>query len=123
MPFRAPRGWYPSLVQLSRDGIDGDKASFPKLSDYRGQRLSSHFRDRLEFEVAVSSTMCRCESAQAREHPPYGAAMPPAVAGTRQPSSIQLIRKTEIGSKARCHKLSNGGEQDKGAGVRGPLIG
>ena len=121
MPFRALRGWYPSLVQLLRDGIDGDKASFPKLSDCRGQRVSSHVRDRLECEVAANSTMCRCESAQAREHPPYGTAMPPAVAGTRQPSSIQLIRKTEIGSKARCHKLSNGGEQSTGAGVCGSL--
>ena len=47
--------------------------------------------------------------------------MPPAAQGTCYPSSIQLIRKTEIGSEARCHKFSNGREQSKGAGVCGPL--
>ena len=49
--------------------------------------------------------------------------MPPTANGARYSPSVQLIRETTLGSEARRHKLSNDGEQDKGAGVGGPLIG
>jgi hypothetical protein len=49
--------------------------------------------------------------------------MPPTGTGTCYTPSVQLVRKTTLGSEGRRHKLSNDGEQDEGAAVRGPLIG
>ena len=121
MPFAAPCRWYPSRVQLSRDGLARDKARFSKPTNCRAIGLSSHVRGPLHCKVIVGSTMCRRELAQARKQPPYAAAMPPAAEGTCYPPSIQLIRKTKIGSEARCHKFSNGGEQSKSAVICGPL--
>ena len=123
MPFAAGCRWYPSLVQLAGDGTDGDKARLPKIINRWPECLSSKVRDSLHCEAIVGSAMFRRELAQARKQPPYAAAMPPTGAGTCYAPSVQLIRETTLGSEARRHKLSNGGEQDKDAGVRGPLIG
>ena len=123
MPFAAPCRWYLSCVQLAYDGLVGDKAHLPKIVNCWPECLSSQVRGPLPCKVIVGSTMFRRELTQARKQPPYRAAMPPTGAGTCYAPSVQLIRKTTLGSEARRHKLSNGGEQDKGAGVRGPLIG
>ena len=39
------------------------------------------------------------------------------------PAAVQFIRQPTLGNEARHHKLPNGREQSKGAGVCGPLIG
>jgi hypothetical protein len=121
VPFAAPCRWYPSRVQLSRDGVAGDKARFSKPANCRAIGLSSHVRDPLQCKVIVGSTMCRGELAQTRKQPSYGDTMPPTAPGTCYPPSIQLIRKSKIGSETRCHKFSNGGKQSKGVGICGPL--
>jgi hypothetical protein len=120
VPFAAACSWYPSRVQLSRDGVAGDKARFSKLSNCRAIGRSSHVRDPLQCKV-IGSTMCRRELAQTRKQPSYGDTMPPTAPGTCYLPSIQLIRKSKIGSEARCHKFSNGGKQSKSAVICGPL--
>ena len=120
MPFAAPCRWYPSHVQLSRDGVAGDKARFSKPTNCRAIGLSSHVRDPLQCKV-IGSTMCRRELAQTRKQPSYGDTMSPTAPGTCYPPSIQLIRKSKIESEARCHKFSNGGKQSKSAVICGPL--
>ena len=47
VPFAASWCCYPSLVQLARDGFDGDKARFAKFANCRTKGLGSHVRDRL----------------------------------------------------------------------------
>jgi hypothetical protein len=47
VPFAASCRWYPSLVQLAPDGLDGDKAGFPKFTNCRARGLGSHVRDPL----------------------------------------------------------------------------
>ena len=118
MPFAATCRWYASRVQLSRDGLVGDKARYPELKNCRTQGLSSRVRDPLHCEVIVGSTMFRRELAEARKQPPYGAAMPPTGTGTCYTPSVQLVRKTTLGSEGRRHKLSNDGEQDEGGSPR-----
>jgi len=121
VPFAAPCRWYPSPVQLARDGTDGDKARFPKLANCRAKGLSSHVRDPLACQSIVDPALSRREQAQARKHPHYGGTMPPTATGARYPPSVQLIRHPTLGNEACRHKLPNGWEHSKGAGVCGPL--
>jgi hypothetical protein len=123
VPFAAPCCRYPLIAQLSRDGLDRDEARFSKIVNRWPECLSSQVRNSLHCKAIVGSTMFGRELAEARKQPPYAAAMPPAAAGTCYAPSVQLIRKTTFGSEGRRHELSNGGEQDKGARVRGPLTG
>jgi hypothetical protein len=44
VPFAAPWRWYLSLVQLASDGLDGDKARFPKFTNCRAKGLSARPR-------------------------------------------------------------------------------
>src|SRR6266851_4625458 len=117
MPFAAPCRWYLSLVQLARDGLDGDKARFPKFTNCRAKGLSSHVRDALARQSIVDPVLSRRELAQARKHPRYGGAMPPTANGAWYPPSVQFIRQRALGNEACRHKLPNGREQSKGAGV------
>jgi len=57
VPFAASCCWYPSSVQLSRDGVAGDKARFSKPTNCRAIGLRSHVRDPPQCKV-IGSTMC-----------------------------------------------------------------
>jgi hypothetical protein len=57
VPFAARCRWYPSRVQLSRDGLARDKARCPDFKNCRAQGFSSHVRDPLQCKVIVGSTM------------------------------------------------------------------
>src|SRR5216683_6606130 len=119
MPFAAPCRWYPPLVQLARDGLNGEKARFPKFTNCRAKGLGSHVRDPLACQFIVDPAPSRNEQVQTRKHPRYGGLMPPTANGARYPPSVQFIRQPTLGNEACRHKLSNGREQRKGAGVCG----
>ncbi len=121
MPFAAACCWYPALVQLARNGVDGDKACFPKFTNCRAKGLGSHIRDPLACQSIVDPALSRREQAQAGKHPCYGVAMPPTASDAQYPPSVQFIRQPTLGNEACRHKLSNGREQSKGAGVCGPI--
>jgi hypothetical protein len=123
VPFAALWRWYLSLVQLARDATDGDKARSSKFTNCWAKGLSSHVRDPLGCQPIIGPALHRFEVAQARQHPRYGGAMPPPAAGSRYPPSVQFIRESTIRNEACRHKLPNGREQSKGAGVCGPFIG
>jgi hypothetical protein len=76
-PLAALCRWYPSLVQLARDGRDGDKARFPKFTYCWAKGLSSHINDPLACQFAVDPTF-RHEQIQASKHPNDSGAMPAA---------------------------------------------
>jgi hypothetical protein len=115
VPFAASWCCYPSLVQLARDGLDGDKARFAKFANCRTKALGSHVRRPLVSQsTADPATVLQ---PQALKHPHYGVAMPPTASGARHPSSVQFVRQTTMGNEAGCHKLLDGRQQSKGAGV------
>ena len=121
VPFATSRCCYPSLVQLSRDSLDRDKARFAKSTNCRAKRLSSHVRDPL-LESIVDSVLPRREQIQALKHPQYSVAMPPTAAGSWYPPPVQFIREPTMGNEACRYEHSNGREQSEGARVCGPLI-
>ncbi|MEA2909576.1 MAG: hypothetical protein QOJ15_1657 [Bradyrhizobium sp.] len=121
MPFAAPWRWYPSLVQLSRDGLDGDITRFSKLTNCRAKGLSSHVRDPPARQSIVDPVLSRREQIQAPKHPQYGIAMPPTAAGRWYPPSVQFTCEPTMGNEACRYEHSNGREQSEGAGVCGPL--
>ena len=98
----------------------------PALRSLRivGRRASARTSaTRLVASPLLVPPLHRFKVAQARQHPRYGGAMPPPAAGSRYPPSVQFIRESTIGNEACRHKLPNGREQSKGAGVCGPFIG
>src|SRR5258707_6242129 len=74
-PFAASCRWYPSLVQLARDGRDGDKARFPKFTNCWAKGLSSQVSDPLACQFTVGPAPLRHEQVQTRKHPRYGGAI------------------------------------------------
>jgi hypothetical protein len=117
VPYAASWWCYPSLVQLARDGLDGDKACFAKFANCRTKGLGSHVRGPFHCKVIVDPTMFQRKLAQARQHPQYGVAMPVTATGGCNSSSVQFICQLTLGNKASCHKLLNGRQQSKGACV------
>ena len=109
VPFAAPWRWYLSLVQLASDGLDGDKARFPKFTNCWAKGLSSHVSDPLD------------RQRHAPKRPPHSVAMPVATTGARNSSSVQFLRQLTLGNEACRHKLPNGREQIKRVGVCGSL--
>ena len=109
VPFAASWRWYPSLVQLVRDGLDGDKTRFAKFTNCRTKGLGSH----------VSGPLHR--QPHAPKHPHYSGAMPASAKGSRYPSSVQLTRQLTLGNEASRHELPNGRGQSSGTGVCGSL--
>jgi hypothetical protein len=67
VPFAAPWRWNPALGQLSRNGLDGDKARLSKVTNCRAKSLSSQVRHTLQYKAIVGSTMFRRKLAQARK--------------------------------------------------------
>jgi hypothetical protein len=120
VPFAAPCRLYFSLVQLTSNGLDGDKARFPKFTNCRANSLSPHVCDPLACPSIVA--VAGRDQAQARQHPRDSGAMPSTAKGGRYPSSVQFIRQLTLGNEASRYKLPNGRGQNSGAEVCGPLI-
>jgi hypothetical protein len=72
VPFAALCCRYSSLVQLPRDGLDGDKARFPKFTNCRSQGLGSRIRGLLLCQTIIGPTVAQRYQAQARQRPYYG---------------------------------------------------
>jgi hypothetical protein len=87
VPFAASWRWYPSLVQLVPDGLDGDKTRFAKFTNCRTTSLGSH----------VSGPLDR--QPHAPKHPHYSGKMPASAKGSRYSSSVQLTRQLTLGNK------------------------
>ena len=120
VPSATSRCCYPLLVQLGRDGLDGDKARFPKFTNCWAKGLSSHVNDPLACQFTVDSTF-RHEQIQAPKHPNYSGAMPPTANGARYSPSVQLIRQATLRNEACRDQHSNGRQQNEGAGIRSAL--
>jgi hypothetical protein len=108
MPFAALCRRYPSLVQLPGDGIDGDKARFPKFTNCRSQGLGSRIRGPLVCQTIIGPAVAQRYQAQARQHPYYGGQMPPAAKGGRYAPSVQLVRQRSVRNEVSHHQLPNG---------------
>jgi hypothetical protein len=121
VPFAVPRRWYLSLVQLTCNGVGGDKASSPEFPNCRSQGLGSHVCRLLVRQSIIDPAIC--SKAKARKHPRHGGAMPLAAKGGRCPSSVQFICQRNLGHEPSRHKLPNCRGQSMRVGVRGPLIG
>jgi hypothetical protein len=111
MPFTALWRWYPSLVQLLRNGLDGDQARFSKLANCRPKDLSSRIRGPLVHQFTVDPVLSRI---QAPKHPHYSGAMPPTAFGSWYPPSVQLCRQSPARYEAGRHNLPNGRDQRAG---------
>ena len=123
VPFAASRGWYLSLAQLACDGIDGDKASFLKIGNCRGQRLSSCVRSTLLcLSIVDPGARAPCEQALALQHPHYSGVMPFTTMGSRYSSSVQLFRQRPARNETWRHQFPNDRDQSMGAGVCGSSL-
>ena len=119
MPFTALWRWYPSLVQLSRNGLDGDKARFSKFTNCRAKDLSSRIRGPLVHQFTVDPVLSRI---QAPKHPHYSGAMPPTAFDSWYPPSVQLCRQSPARYEAGHHNLPNGRDQLASAGICSVLV-
>jgi hypothetical protein len=63
VPFATPCRWYLSLVQLARDGLDGEKARFPKFTNCRAKSLGSRVRDLLACQSIVDLALAERDPA------------------------------------------------------------
>jgi hypothetical protein len=126
VPFAAPCRWYLSLVQPARDGLEGDEARCPKITNCRGQRTSSRVRGPLVCQsivdpAIVDSAIFGREQIHVRQYPHDGGVVPPAAMGGRYSSSVQFIRQRPARNEASRPELTNDRDQGVGAGVCGPL--